>query len=79
VYEAAPRRAPKVGKRENKREVNLAEFNQMIAGWVQDRENLDRDIVILKLRGATSCLQLNALVKSRSDLDDKIIRVGRCG
>jgi hypothetical protein len=57
----------------------MVEFNQMIAGWVQDRENLDRDIVILKLRGATSSLQLDALIKSRSNLDGKSIRIGRGG
>ncbi len=50
----------------------MIDINQTIAGWVEDRENMDREIVILKTQGHPSSLYLVGLVKSRLDLDKRI-------
>jgi hypothetical protein len=52
----------------------MIDINQIIAAWVEDRENMDREIIVLKMQGDSSSLYLAALVKSRSALDYKITR-----
>jgi hypothetical protein len=49
----------------------MIDINQIM----EDRENMDREIVVLKMQGDSSSLYLAALVKSRSALDYQITHV----
>ncbi|MDB5394833.1 MAG: hypothetical protein JWM91_2339 [Rhodospirillales bacterium] len=57
----------------------MQDMNHIIGGWVQERENLDRSIVVVKLRGVASSVELAALIKCRSDVNDRIIQISRVG
>ena len=53
----------------------MMDINLTIAGWVEDRESMDREIVVLKTQGDTSSLYLIELVKARSELNYQITHV----
>jgi hypothetical protein len=51
----------------------VPDINAIIADLVEERENVDLDIISLKLAGASSSQKLENLLQRRSELERKII------
>jgi len=56
-----------------RRRHSVPDINAIIADLVEERENVDLDIISLKLTGASSSQKLENLLQRRSELERKII------